>query len=257
MKVFYLMLMVATCAALLGNSAPVLASDMDVQIEESAENLYVFKTFLKGDDVTIHSVDGVVTLTGTVMNEPRRVLAEETMANVDGVKMVNNELLIEGEPGDETSDFWLAANVKTVLLVHRSVSGLGTEVSVENGVVTLRGEADNQAQIKLTTEYASDVDGVKEVINEMTVAMEPKKEPKKDKETIGEKIDDASITAQIKYSLLIHRTVRVLKTQVKTNGGEVTLSGMAKSQAEKDLVTKLVNDINGVKSVNNQMTVLP
>jgi len=35
----------------------------------------------------------------------------------------------------------------------------------------------------------------------------------------------------------------------------VTLRGKAKNAAEKDLVTKLVNDINGVKSVNNRMTI--
>jgi hyperosmotically inducible periplasmic protein len=35
----------------------------------------------------------------------------------------------------------------------------------------------------------------------------------------------------------------------------VTLSGQAASQAEKDLVSKLTRDINGVKSVNNNMTV--
>ena len=56
-------------------------------------------------------------------------------------------------------------------------------------------------------------------------------------------------------TLLFHRGTRVLKTQVKTNDGVVTLSGMAKNAAEKDLVTKLVQDINGVKKVKNQMTI--
>jgi hyperosmotically inducible periplasmic protein len=251
MKLIKLMVMVATFAVLLANSTPMQASEMDAQIETSAENLYVFKTFLKGDDVTIHSDDGVVTLTGTVSDESRRILAEETMANVSGVKSVTNELLIEGEQDDERSDFWLAAKVKTALVVRRSVSGIDTEVSVENGVVTLSGEADNQAQIRLTTEYAKDIDGVKDVINEMTVA----KAPKKEKETLGTMIDDASITAQIKYALLVNRSTRVLKTQVKTDDGVVTLSGMAKNDAEKELVTKLVNDIRGVTSVNNRMTV--
>jgi len=35
----------------------------------------------------------------------------------------------------------------------------------------------------------------------------------------------------------------------------VTLTGTAKNQAEIDLATKRVNDIHGVKSVDNQMTV--
>jgi len=35
----------------------------------------------------------------------------------------------------------------------------------------------------------------------------------------------------------------------------VVLSGQARNPAEKDLVTKLVNDIHGVKSVVNTMEV--
>jgi hyperosmotically inducible periplasmic protein len=35
----------------------------------------------------------------------------------------------------------------------------------------------------------------------------------------------------------------------------VTVSGKADNAAEKDLVTKLVSDIHGVKSVKNEMTV--
>ena len=74
-------------------------------------------------------------------------------------------------------------------------------------------------------------------------------------ETIGEKIDDASITAQVKASLLLHRSTSSLKTTVSTTDGVVTVGGIAKNAAEKSLVTKLVNDINGVNNVINNMTI--
>src|SRR4030095_4396498 len=104
---------------------------------------------------------------------------------------------------------------------------------------------------ELTTEYAQDVEGVKEVKNEMTVA----KAPAKPSETIGEKSDDASITPQVKSSLLSHRSTSAVKTKVSTTDGVVTLSGIAKNAAEKSLVTKLVTDIDGVSSVINNMTI--
>jgi hyperosmotically inducible periplasmic protein len=85
----------------------------------------------------------------------------------------------------------------------------------------------------------------------MTVA---KTSVKPDK-TVGEKVDDASITAQIKMTLLFHRSTSGISTKVETNDGVVTMYGKASNAAEKDLVTKLVNDINGVKSVNNRMTI--
>ena len=126
-----------------------------------------------------------------------------------------------------------------------------TEVNTKGGIVTLKGDADNQAQKDLTTEYAKDIDGVKDVKNEMTVS----KTLKKTHDTVDEKIDDASITAQVKMSLLFHRSTSAVNTKVETNNGVVTLSGKARNAAEKDLVTKLVNDVTGVKSVKNQMTI--
>jgi osmotically-inducible protein OsmY len=147
------------------------------------------------------------------------------------------------------TDAWITAKVKTMLLFNRNVSAL-TEVNTTGGIVTLRGEATSQAQKDLTTEYAKDVEGVKGVNNVMTIAKTSKK-----KQTVGEKIDDASITAQVKMTLLYHRSTSALKTSVTTKRGVVTLSGKAKNAAEKDLATKFANDVNGVKSVNNKMTI--
>jgi hyperosmotically inducible periplasmic protein len=47
--------------------------------------------------------------------------------------------------------------VKTALLFHRSVSATGTEVFAKDGIITLRGKADSEAQKSLTSEYAKDV----------------------------------------------------------------------------------------------------
>jgi len=241
------------CAAvaLLALSVPVHASEMDDRIELSARKSHVFKTYLSGDDIKIQSKDGAVTLTGTVSEEFHKSLAYETVAGMPGVKSVDNRLELKGTPPAENSDAWLGAKVKATLLFHQSVNASKTEVDVKDGIVTLRGEAATQARKELTTEYAKDVEGVKDVNNEMTVSMPSTTT----KTTVGEDIDDASITAQVKISLLYHRSTSVLNTKVETNKGVVTLYGKAKNAAEKDLATKLANDINGVKSVMNRMTI--
>ena len=56
-------------------------------------------------------------------------------------------------------------------------------------------------------------------------------------------------------TLLYHRSTSALNTKVKTKNGVVTLGGKAKNAAEKELAAKLVNDVKGVKSVNNRMTI--
>jgi hyperosmotically inducible protein len=251
MKAMYSLALMVAAVVLLVTSVPVHASTMDDRIQASAEKSYVFKTYLKGDDIKIQSKDGVVTLTGIVSEEYHKSLAQETMAGLPGVKSVDNRLEVKGDHPAEKSDAWLSAKVKATLLFHRSVSAIKTEVDVKDGIVTLRGDAASQAQKELTTEYAKDVDGVRDVKNEMTVS----KTSDKTRDTAGEKIDDASITAQVKMALLFHRSTSAVNTKVETKHGVVTLSGKAGNAAEKDLVSKLVNDVKGVKSVKNQMTI--
>jgi len=251
MKRIYSLALLAATGALLVTSASLRASDTDDRIESSAKRSYVFKTQLKDDSIKTESKNGAVTLTGTVAESSHISLAQDTVENLPGVISVDNQLTVKGESPVEHSDGWLSMKVKTTLLFHRNVSATGTDVYVKDGVVSLRGEASSQAQKELTAEYAKDVEGVKEVKNEMTIA----KTPAKPGETMGEKIDDASITAQVKSSLLSHRSTSALKTKVSTTEGVVTLSGIAKNAAEKSLVTKLVTDINGVTSVINNMTI--
>ena len=251
MKVKYSTALMVAAVALLALSMPVHASKMDDQIVSSAKKSYVFKTYLKDDDIKIQSKDGAVTLTGIVSEESHKSLARETVAGLPGVKTVDNRLEVKGERPAENSDAWLITKVKTTLLFHRSVSASTTEVNVKDGIVTLRGDAVSQAQKELTTQYAKDVDGVKDVKNEMVVVSKPSKKTP----TVGDKIDDASITGLAKMTLLYHRSTSALNTSVTTKNGVVTLSGKAKNAAEKDLATKYVNDVNGVKSVKNQMTI--
>jgi osmotically-inducible protein OsmY len=163
---------------------------------------------------------------------------------------VDNRLEVKGAVPTANSDAWLRDKVKVALLFHRSVNSGATEVDVKDGIVTLRGDAGSQAQKELTTEYAKDVEGAKDVNNEMTVTKTLQK-PR----TVGEKIDDASITAQVKMTLLYHRSTSALNTSVTTKKGVVTLRGKARDATELRLAGKFADDVNGVKGVKNKMTI--
>ena len=244
-----LVVVMVAVVAMLAFSVTVYASKMDSSIESSAKNSYVFKTYLQGDDIKVQSKNGAVTLTGTVADNHNKSLAQETVVSLPGVKSVDNKLEVNGESPAVNSDAWVTAKVKTMLLFHKNVSAM-TEVNTTGGIVILQGKATSQAQIDLTTEYVKDVEGVKDVKNEMTIGKITKK-----KQTVSSKIDDASITAQVKMTLLYHRSTSALNTSVTTKSGVVTLTGKVKNAAEKDLAAKYANDVNGVKSINNQMTI--
>jgi osmotically-inducible protein OsmY len=238
-------------AAALVIMAPVslTASDVDTRIEASAKASYNFMTYLRADHIKVSSDGGQVTLTGDVAQPFHRALAEDTVSGLPGVKGVTNQLTITGEQPAENSDGWITMKVMTALTFHKNVSASDTTVHTKNGVVTLTGKADSTAQKELTSEYAKDVEGVTEVRNELVVNGRPT--PR----TVGEKIDDASITAQVKTTLLFHKSTRVLATKVDTKDGVVTLHGEAKNAAERELVTKLAEDVKGVKQVHNRMNV--
>ena len=190
-------------------------------------------------------------MTGLVSEESHKALAKETVVGLLGVKSVDNRLEIKGAPPTANSDAWLKDKVKLVFTFHRGVISGNTEVDVKDGIVILRGIATSQAQKELTAEYARDVDGVKDVKNEMTLL----KTGDKTLQTSGEKVDDTSITAQVKMALLLHQSTSDLQITVKTKRGVVILGGKAKNTAEKNQVAKLVSDIHGVKSADNRMTI--
>jgi hypothetical protein len=72
MKVMCRVILMVAAVALLAISMPVHASKMDDRIESSARKSYVFETYLKTDDIKIQSVNGVVSLTGTVSEESHK-----------------------------------------------------------------------------------------------------------------------------------------------------------------------------------------
>ena len=224
------------------------SSETDRKIEAAAESSYNYKTVLDGH-VKVKSSDGIVTLTGTVQDKDDKALAEDTVENLPGVTRVKNEIAVK-PAYSEHSDAWIAFKIRSRLLVKANVSATATTVGVQDGVVTLTGTADNIAQKDLTAVYAKEIDGVKSVKNDIVVKAAPATA-----ETIGEKIDDASITSQLKYALLSHKGTSALKTKVTTTDGVVVITGEAASDAEKSLVTKLAGDVRGVKSVSNNMTV--
>ena len=228
-------------AALLGAGA------MDRQIEDAASNSYNYRVVLDGR-VSVKSDGGAVTLTGTVPDKSDRSLAEETARNLPGVVSVDDEVAVD--PSYPLySDSWIAFKVRSLLLIRANVSAASTKVEVKDGVVTLSGTAPTDAQKDLTGAYAGSVSHVKSVINEIEVRPAP---PPQD---AASAVDDASITGEVKYALLSDANTSAVHTKVKTDHGVVIITGVAATDAEKDIVTRMAEGVRGVKSVNNLMTV--
>lgn len=253
----------------------VYADTTDDVIESASKESYFFKNYLQHDNIVVESKDGIVTLKGFVAEENHKALAQEIVESIVGVVTVDNQLQIKEEI-PENSDILISSRVKLAIISHRTLRGIDVRFTVVNGNVTLYGKAASTIQIDLTTEYVRDIDGVKDVKNEMDVFVESAQTEitLNDKTGAGEKrigektegigkeigdktgqvvetIDDSSITAIVKATLMYHRSTRGLNTKVSTHTGVVTVSGTVKSESERELVTKIVQDVHGVRDVIN------
>ncbi|MDH5824814.1 BON domain-containing protein [Luteimonas sp. RD2P54] len=70
---------------------------------------------------------------------------------------------MEGESDQPIDDTWITTKVKSSLLADTDVAGLQIDVETVNGVVTLSGDVESQAQIDAAKRIAADIEGVASV----------------------------------------------------------------------------------------------
>jgi hyperosmotically inducible protein len=119
-------------------------------------------------------VDGNVTLSGTADNTAQKELTAMYAKDIDGVKMVQNDIVIKDRaPGETTGetidDASITSQVKYELLSHKATSAIKTKVTTTDGVVNITGDASSDAEKSLVTKLAGDVRGTRSVTNDMMV----------------------------------------------------------------------------------------
>ena len=92
----------AFTAVLVFTSGAVRASETDDRIESSFKKTYVYKTYLKDENIKISSKDGVVTLAGSVANETHKPMAQDVAEALPGVKSVDNRIKSKGRASPRT-----------------------------------------------------------------------------------------------------------------------------------------------------------
>lgn len=75
--------------------------------------------------------------------------------------------------------------------------------------------------------------------------------------SVGDTIDDATITTRVKTALLNDPDVGGLRIDVDTTMGVVTLSGVARTPSEEQQAVAIARRIPGVKDVKSTLVVNP
>ena len=148
------------------------------------------------------------------------------------------------------SDPGITTAVKSKLTADDTVKAYQIDVDTKEGVVTLNGTVTNPAAKARAVELARGTDGVRNVVDNISVASQTVSTPD-DRSVIG----DAAITAAIKTKLLADTRVSGLAIDVDTRDGVVTLTGTVKSAAQKTAAMEIARATDNVKSVQDKLTV--
>jgi osmotically-inducible protein OsmY len=71
----------------------------------------------------------------------------------------------------------------------------------------------------------------------------------------GRNIDDASITAAVKSTLVADKAANLTRIDVDTTNGVVSLSGIVSSAEHRDRAAQLAGRVDGVRNVINNLQV--
>jgi len=199
-------------------------------------------------DVKASVQNGIVTLTGTVPVYSVKEDADKKAHHRKNVKGVQNLITVAGPTvEDATLREKLAEKLAYDRVGYGTTAFNALTIGVQNGVVTLGGVAygptDKDSALSLVENYP----GVKDVVDNIEVAPPS---PMDDRIRIAEARAIYGYPSLNKYSIDPAKPIRITVVN-----GNVTLSGVVDSQADKDTANLRANGVPGVFKVVNDLQV--
>lgn len=143
---------------------------------------------------------------------------------------------------DQPIDDWeLIVAVESRLLRSENVASYDVDVQAQEGVVTLSGEVGSLLAKDRAAEIAREVQGVRAVIDEITVNPSPR--------------PDSEIWSDVVAAFAANPATDSYELTAEVADGEVTLTGTVQSWAEWNLSGDVVRGVRGVRAVENQIQI--
>ncbi len=134
-------------------------------------------------DVKVKVDAGLATLSGDVATAAQKAEAEK-LAKIDGIVRVQNDIAIDpdedrslgermkagmSKTGEKISDAWITTKVNWFFVGEDTLKGSRIDVDTKNNVVTLSGTVTSQAGRTRAVALAKQTEGVKNVVDRLTV----------------------------------------------------------------------------------------
>jgi len=162
----------------------------------------------------------------------------------------------------QQADIGITTKVKSLLESDRAISNSAQiQVTTEKNVVTLAGPVDSPATKAHAVTIAKGVEGVKKVVDNLTVApasvaaAQPAAPEAAPGTTTTTAPTDTAITQAVKEKLLLQPETASGNIAVDTHDGVVTLTGTVKSPEEKEQVIQTARNTQGVQRVEDKLSV--
>jgi osmotically-inducible protein OsmY len=217
------------------------ATKTDTDIQRDVLDELDWDPEVEATEVGVEVDNGVVTLTGWVDSYAKKLAAERAAQRVEGVRAVANDLSVR------TSGTWtdtdIAKAAVNALAANAAIPRDRVEVTVKNGKITLTGDLDWEYQRTAAANSVRYLDGVREVINLITI-----KQPK---------VSETEIKAGIERALVRAAEIDAAGIYVHSEDGHVRLTGTVRSWPEKQAAGEAAWKAKGVTRVTNEIEVRP
>jgi len=258
---------VAAILAMTSLSAGARADSMpDAWITTKVKSTLLTTDGVSAAKVHVDTIDGLVTLYGSVPTATEKAKAEQAARSVEGMRDVRNLLQVVSTPTQKVvaiSDEALEKSVSGALTADPALADSSIKVqSVNKGVVLLSGSAKTLSDHVRALEDARRIDGVRRVASEIQspntfadaeIWRDGKYDPALSQRSAS---SDMWITTDVKMRLLASSKTPGFDINVDTVNGEVTLFGVVDSQATKDAANAEARKVDGVKSVANDLQIV-
>lgn len=162
----------------------------------------------------------------------------------------------KGRSDHPVDDSVITTKVKARFVKDKQVRARDIEVKTVNGVVELSGTARSTREASRAASIARKVKGVKSVKNDIQVSAQPAASARPaTTQRSDHPVADSVITTKIKGLFVRDKEVSFRTIEVKTVNGVVHLGGTAKSKQEADKAESMARNVEGVKSVQNDIRV--
>lgn len=213
-----LMVFLVAIASLSGASSTTDQLVTDITISDAVEDELFLDASIRAHLINVSTMEGVVTLSGSVDNLLAKQRAERIAETVKGVRAVVNTIKVL--PPILRSDSEIKADVKGALLADPATDSFDIDVKVNDNVVTLTGSVSSWQEREIAAKVAMGVKGVKNLRNDLVF-------------TYTSNRPDNDIQQDVNQTLRWDVLVDHALIDVDVTDGRVTLSGTVGSLAEK------------------------